>query len=366
MFSRLFKWISDKWIAWLNQERPVEGLPLCDFERIRYELRPCDVLLIEGRSRVSEIIQNITQSSWSHAALYIGRLHDIEDPKIQALVTSHYNGPPEAQLLVESIMGKGAIITDLTDYQYDHIRLCRPKGLSRQDAQRVISYAVQKLGFGYDVRHVMDLARFMLPWTLFPRKFRSKLFEEHAGENTKTVCSTMIAEAFDSVEFPILPLVKKHDVKGIELIIRNPRLYAPRDFDYSPYFEIIKYPFVEFADYAIYRKLPWNREGLVSHDRVGVKTHKDPKKSPPHPYNNHEGNSQDKNNKDGQNDKPAQKNNDKNNDEDSNDRNKKESRKKDPDNTPSMSRDLNVNAVPNAKKDSKTNTKDPNATESRH
>lgn len=272
MIGKLYKWISDACIAWLNKERPVEGLPLCDFERIRYELRPCDVLLIEGRSRVSEIIQNITQSSWSHSALYIGRLHDIEDPHVRKLVQEHYKGPPEAQLLVESIMGKGVIVSDLTEYEQDHIRLCRPRGLSRQDALNVIAHATQKLGYGYDVRHVMDLARFLLPWTLFPRRYRSKLFEEHAGENTKTVCSSMIAEAFDSVEFPILPLVKKHDIKGIELIIRNPKLYSPRDFDYSPYFEIIKYPFVEFADYAVYRKLPWNREGLISHDHVGVKS----------------------------------------------------------------------------------------------
>jgi hypothetical protein len=80
----------------------------------------------------------------------------------------------------------------------------------------------------------------------------------------------MIAEAFNSVQFPILPLVKTHATKGLELITRNPKLFTPRDFDYSPYFEIIKYPFIEFADYAMYRKLPWNREGLVSHDKVGV------------------------------------------------------------------------------------------------
>ena len=43
-------------------------------------------------------------------------------------------------------------------------------------------------------------------------------------------------------------------------------------YDYSPYFDIIKYPFVEFADYAMYRKLPWNREGLMSHDSIGVRS----------------------------------------------------------------------------------------------
>ncbi len=271
MLGTLTKWISDSFTNWLTFDHPYEGIPLCDFERIRYELRPCDVLLIEGRSRVSEIIRTITQSSWSHAALYIGRLHDIQDPKVRNLVSAHFKGPPDTQLLVEGIMGKGGLVSDIMSYQKDHIRLCRPRGLSRQDAQQVISYAIRKLGHDYDVRHVLDLARFLLPWTLFPRRFRSKLFEYYPGDSTKTVCSTLIAEAFNHVEFPILPLVKQHETKGIELITRNPKLYTPRDFDYSPYFEIIKYPFVEFADYAMYRQLPWNREGLISHDRVGIR-----------------------------------------------------------------------------------------------
>jgi hypothetical protein len=271
MFSRLSNWISSAFINWLTFDRPYEGAPLCDFERICYEVRPCDVLLIEGRSRVSDIIRAITQSSWSHAALYIGRIHDIEDPKIRNLLATHFQGSPDTQLIIEGMMGQGTIISKLTSYQHDHIRLCRPRGLSRRDAQQVIAFAMHKLGTAYDVRQVFDLARFLLPWTIMPRRFRSKLFEHNAGESVKTVCSSMIAEAFASVEFPILPLVKHNADQGIELITRNPKLYSPRDFDYSPYFDIIKYPFVEFADYAMYRKLPWNREGLISHDAIGVR-----------------------------------------------------------------------------------------------
>lgn len=271
MFSKVYNWVFNTFIQWLTTDRPYEGIPLCDFERIRYELRPCDVLLIEGRSRVSDIIRGITQSSWSHAALYIGRLHDIEDPRIRNILSTHFKGSADTQLLIEGIMGEGTIVTKLSAYEHDHIRICRPRGLSRRDAQNVISFSIQKLGAAYDVRQIFDLARFLLPWTILPRRLRSQLFELNAGESTKTVCSSMLAEAFASVEFPILPLVKQHAEQGIELIARNPKLYTPRDFDYSPYFDIIKYPFVEFADYAMYRKLPWNREGLMSHDAVGVR-----------------------------------------------------------------------------------------------
>lgn len=271
MFSSLSNTITTAFIKWLAKDRPYEGIPLCDFERICYEVRPCDILLIEGRSRIADIIRAITQSSWTHAALYIGRIHDIEDPKLRNLISTHYKGPPDTQLVIEGLMGQGTVVNPINHYENDHIRLCRPRGLSRQDAQQVIDYAVHKIGTEYDVRQIFDLGRFLLPWSFLPRKFRSRLFEHHAGESVKTVCSSMLAEAFASVEFPILPLVKQNAEKGIELITRNPKLYTPRDFDYSPYFDIIKYPFVEFADYALYRRLPWNRQGLVSHDRLGVK-----------------------------------------------------------------------------------------------
>lgn len=270
MYRKVYKWMSDSFIKWLTYEKAPQGIPLCDFERIRYELRPGDVLLIEGRSRVSEIIQSITQSTWSHAALYVGRLHDIEDHSIRENISEHYLVPPDSQLIIEGVMGKGTIVSELTLYAEEHIRICRPRGLSRLDAQKVTSYAAAKLGCGYDVRQVLDLARFLLPWTVLPKKFRSRLFEHHAGESTQTVCSTMIAEAFESVDFPILPLVKEHATKGLELIRRNPKLYTPRDFDYSPYFDIIKHPYIEHTDCPAYRRLPWNRDGLMSHDDAGV------------------------------------------------------------------------------------------------
>ena len=39
---------------------------------IRSALQPGDVILIEGNTRLSAIIKFLTQSTWSHAALYVG------------------------------------------------------------------------------------------------------------------------------------------------------------------------------------------------------------------------------------------------------------------------------------------------------
>lgn len=261
--------ITKKLIDWITQEKPNEELPLCDFQRIRYELRPCDVLLIEGRSRVSQVIKQVTQSPWSHACLYIGRLHDIDELELRAKLSEHYSADPDVQLVIEGYLGRGTIVSPLDNYRNDHIRICRPTGLSRHDAQKVLAYAIHKLGTDYDLRQLFDLGRFLLPWSILPRRWRSSLFEHNVGESTKTVCSTMIAEAFASIDFPVLPVLRPHDKTGVELFIRNPRLLTPCDFDYSPYFEIIKHPYVPF-DTIPYRNLPWNREGLFSHDGKNI------------------------------------------------------------------------------------------------
>ena len=60
----------------------------------------------------------------------------------------------------------------------------------------------------------------------------------------------MIAEAFATVQFPILPLVQRDEGDHMQLFRRNPKLCTPSDFDYSPYFEIIKYPFLDLTCWA--------------------------------------------------------------------------------------------------------------------
>jgi len=250
---------------WLNYETPPSSFPICDFSKLSQGIRPGDVVLVEGRSRVSDVIRIITQSRWSHSAIYVGRIHDIKDKSTQDKLLQHYSTSPETQLLIEGILGKGIIVTPLTDYIKDNLRICRASSLSGQDAQNVVNYCVNKLGIAYNVRQLFDLARFIFPWRILPRKWRSTLFTRRPNETTKTVCSSMIAEAFYSVHYPILPLFRKLGKNGIELIPRNTRLYTPADFDYSPYFDIEKYPFMGTSNSTPYRDLPWNQDGVVGH-----------------------------------------------------------------------------------------------------
>lgn len=256
------KWIGDKVINWLIEEEDITGPPPCDIGRLSFEIRPCDVLLVEGRSRVSEVIKTITHSPWTHSALYIGRLVDIEDLDVREHVSWLYDGDPDDQLIIEPLLGEGTIISPLKKYATDHLRICRPTGLSPKDVQKVIKHATRHLGHDYNVRHLLDLGRFLLPYGILPRRWRSSLFERNVGESTRTVCSSMIAAAFASVQFPVLPVIHK-DENGLRLSKRNIRLYTPRDFDYSPYFEIIKYPLLGFNDLSVYRSLPWDQDGVI-------------------------------------------------------------------------------------------------------
>lgn len=267
MLKSLKKWIWDKAISILLAESNKEVLSPINYERMKFEIRPADVLLVEGQLRVSNVIKAITQSSWSHTALYVGRLYDIQDPETKARIEQHYDGPPDVPLVIESLLGQGTVITPLKYYQDFHVRICRPKGISPADVSMVINYACQYLGMAYDVRQLLDLARFLIPWwTLIPRRWQSTLFEHNAQSHTKVVCSTMIASAFASVRFPVLPLIFQLEDKKFTLKERNLRLFTPRDFDYSPYFEIIKYPLLGKDDIGFYRKLPWDESGIITEE----------------------------------------------------------------------------------------------------
>lgn len=265
-FARFKNYLWDKFVKWLTYESPNYTTPLTSFERLRYELRQGDVLLIEGRSNVSEIIKSITQSIWTHSCLYIGRLHDIDDIMLRDHIQKYRHSNPDEQLVIEAILGKGIIISSLDDYDGEHIRICRPRGITRTDSQTVIQYCIKRLGSDYNVRQIMDLARLMFPYWFLPRRWRSSLFEHNAGKPTKTVCSTMMAEAFAKIRFPIIPVVHQDKAGELKVLRSNSKLITPRDFDHSPYFDVIKYPILDFDELGIYRTLPWDQTGVHFND----------------------------------------------------------------------------------------------------
>ena len=121
-------------------------------------------------------------------------------------------------------------------------------GISDGDALRVAEYAIARLGHQYDLRNIFDLVRYLLPTPPIPSRFRRRLLSLGSGNPTRAICSTLIAQAFQSIHYPILPVVEKHnanceDCPGcVEEIyrLRHHSLFTPRDFDVSPYFQVIK------------------------------------------------------------------------------------------------------------------------------
>ena len=265
------EWFASRLIGWLIAERPSHPLlePLADHDALMQEILPGDVLLMEGMTRVGGMIKTIGQSTWSHAALSIGNLDAFPDQALLATLKEHLGVWPQGPLLLEVLLGQGAVLKPLADYRHTHVRLCRPHGLTPEDRTAVVAYALARVGYGYDLRQLVDLARFALPWRFIPRRYRSSLFAHHAGPHTRTVCSTLIAEALQAVGFPILPILVQ--TRGAtRWYRRNSRLSMPKDFDLSPFFDVMK---VVPASYSGYQTLVWEvedkppRSGPPSPDR---------------------------------------------------------------------------------------------------
>ena len=228
-------------------------------------IRPGDVLLIEGDTRISTAIKYLTQSTWSHAALYVG----------DAIGRRSAEG--ESLNLIEADIRDGVRLVPLSRYHSFHTRICRAANLTPEDLRRVVEYAVSRLGHQYDLRNVFDLARYLLPTPPVPVRWRRRMIALGSGEPTRAICSTLIAQAFQSVRYPILPDIQRkpsddpdcNDCYDEILHIRHHSLFAPRDFDISPYFAVVKPALTRDFDY---RTLRWADSGETPSDATDQET----------------------------------------------------------------------------------------------
>src|SRR6201746_654753 len=227
--------------GYLQKEVPgYEPFTPSDPEHLRGIIQQGDVMLVEGNNRVSGIIKYLTQSTWSHAALFVGPIDGASEP----------DGEPH--VLIEANIGEGVTSETLSNYFPYHTRLCRPVGLSWEDRNTVCRYAINRIGFGYDTKNILDLMRYLIPLPV-PQRWRRRMIAFGSGNPTKIICSALIAQAFDAVRYPILPKITRAGSKRAKreiLHIRDSSLYMPRDFDISPYFEIVKPTIIEGFDYT--------------------------------------------------------------------------------------------------------------------
>lgn len=256
MFNRLGRWLG----RYLESERPQANIYVSqDFDALCETIRVGDVVLVEGRARVSTAIKYLTQSTWSHAALCV---QDATAGK-----------PCE---LIEVTVQEGCHRTPLSKYQGFNTRLCRAAGLSDEERHAVARYGVDQIGLQYDLRNVFDLARYLLPTPPVPSRWRRRMLTFGSGDPTRAICSSLIAQAFQSVRYPILPTIEMIRASGANRYqrrevwhIRHSSAFAPRDFDLSPYFAVIKPSIKRGFDHKRIRWAPTEDESDDAVKNVG-------------------------------------------------------------------------------------------------
>jgi hypothetical protein len=161
----------------------------------------------------------LTQSTWSHAAIYIGP-NKTKDP---------------SDVLLEADVELGVITCGLAKYEHLNTRVCRAIDLTDEERNKVVDHVVHRIGHKYDLKNVFDLARFLWPMPPVPKWMRRRMITLGSGDPTRAICSTLIAEAFYSINYPILPPPPPTSARGASYTY-----VVPRDFDVSPYFSVIK------------------------------------------------------------------------------------------------------------------------------
>jgi len=253
MFERFLEWLGKRLAHKLVQTTSgYQPYTPSDYETLCKTLRPGDVLLVEGNQHVSVVIKYLTQSTWSHAAMYIGdALDKPEDGS-------------EQNRLIEVNLGEGCVATPLSRYETFNTRICRPAGLTPADRQKVVDFMVDKIGLQYDVKNIFDLLRYFFPTPPVPVRWRRRMLAFGSSSPTKAICSSLIAQSYQSVKYPILPEITRAPgrTKAVSrysrqeiMHIRHHSLFAPRDFDLSPYFEVIKPTIQQGFDY---KKMRWS------------------------------------------------------------------------------------------------------------
>ena len=282
------RWLKDRLVDFLNHpvsnyERRGEN----DVEALTRHVAKGDVLLVEGEQRISHVIKLLTHSTWSHSAVYIGdellqRGGELRERALEAW------GDGAEHIIVEALMD-GVVAQPLTKYAHLNVRICRPHKLRPEHLKTIIEDTVAAIGWRYDLRNVVDLAKYFVSVSVFPSRLRRERERMGSDVQTEVICSSLIGQIYQRVGFPVAPTVifpatsgglepahaglmrrffvrRGFEPRGI-FHRRHPTLLTPRDFDLSPYFEPVKFNAV--ADGAFdYEQIQWAHEEAAAAHRV--------------------------------------------------------------------------------------------------
>lgn len=238
-------------------------------------IRKGDVVLVEGHQRVSLVIKFLTHSSWSHAALYVGDELIRNPGPLRDLALEHF--AEEADSLVVEALTEGVVASPLSKYLNHNVRICRPHKLRASDLQYVVDQCVASIGLRYDLHNVLELAVYLMGLSLLPARFRTKVLRFGSGSSGEVICTSLLGRLFHEVGFPVMPSIShpqeagKPERRRRSLLSRltrrrppftgvyrrrHPTLLMPRDFDISPFFEVVKFNVVGARGFD-YAKIEW-------------------------------------------------------------------------------------------------------------
>ncbi len=188
-----------------------------DPESLAAALRNGDVLLTEGNTRAAALIKRITRSTWSHVSIYVGPLEEGPDPRC----------------IVEADIAQGVRSIRLSELEGLNVRVLRPIGLSDAVRSRLAEWVVSQIGGEYDLKHAWVLAR---SWLGVPPKSSAAAAPNGVAQSaTRFICSTLLANAFALVGYPILPI----HTAATAVSTADHRYVIPGDFERASVFEVV-------------------------------------------------------------------------------------------------------------------------------
>jgi hypothetical protein len=248
-----------------------------DLDQLKSTIRKGDVLLVDGDQRVSSVIKYLTRSTWSHAVLYIGDELLRRDGDLKERTRETFGDSAE-HLIVEALFD-GVVASPLEKYIDYNVRLCRPNRLRSDHLKIVLDDAVAAIGWRYDLRNILDLAVHLIFVSLLPGRHREEVLRFGSGASSQVICTSLLGQLFHKVGFPVLPTVTYPEGPGVQEAPierrrwsllprrrrrrqlglyrrRHPTLLAPRDFDLSPYFQIVKFNLIPDSKFD-YSRIEW-------------------------------------------------------------------------------------------------------------
>jgi len=276
-------------IRWLTQRLPYyERRVRNDREALLRHLRPGDGLRVDGDTRISRFVKYLTQSCWSHSARCIGDALLRRGGALAGALRQQFGEERAGQLLVEALPG-GVVAEPVTKYLAFNLRILRPHRLRPEHLEEVLEAAISAIGLGYDLGNVLALLRYLFPVKIVPNRLRGSALRFSGIAGSEVICSSLLGHIFQQVHFPILPTVeyppglpapapaprrgglRRFFGRGSALRRESPlysglfksrpvTLLTPRDFDLSPYFEVIKFNFIAGGNFD-YRKIRWMDAG---------------------------------------------------------------------------------------------------------